>query len=247
MAEVPPKYAYNASTGLPLGTRMGLECIGYYQLHDFNADGSLKSGIPESLFGSVQPGDLRYKDQDNDGFIDQTDFVKIGDPGYPKWAFSFGGEVACKGFDFSVLFSGSAGSTINLLSNNAWRPFLNYGNAFEWAKGAWAYYPEQGIDSRESATFPRLSTQQNDNNYSASTFWIRKNDFLRLRNIELGYEFSGIRFLREAGISQYRLYVNAFNPLTFSNILKEYNMDPETANYGYPALKSYNVGIQITF
>jgi TonB-linked SusC/RagA family outer membrane protein len=247
MAEIPTKYAYNASTGLPLGTIMGLECIGYYQLHDFNADGSLKGDVPESLFGTVQPGDLRYKDQDNDGFIDQTDFVKIGNPSYPKWAFSFGGEVAYKGFDFSVFFTGSAGSTVDLLSNDAWRPFYNYGNAFEWAKGSWAYYPEQGIDTRESATFPRLSTQQNDNNYSASTFWIRKNDYLRLRNIELGYELSGLPFLKDAKISQFRLYVNAFNPFTFSSILREYKMDPETTNYGYPALKSYNAGIQISF
>lgn len=246
MAEVPPKYEYNASTGRPLGTRMGLECIGYYQLHDFNADGSLKPGIPEPLFGTIQPGDLRYKDQDNDGFVDQTDIIEIGNPSYPKWAFSFGGEVAYKGFDFSVFFAGSAGSTV-YLSNDAWRPFLNYGNVYEWAKGAWAYYPEQGIDTRESATFPRLTTQQNDNNYSASTFWIRSNNYLRVKNIELGYEFSSLKFFKNVGISKSRLYVNALNPLTFSSLLKEYNMDPEMANYSYPALKSYNVGIQVTF
>lgn len=246
MAEVPPKFAYNASTGLPLGTRMGLEAIGYYQLHDFNADGSLKSDIPEPLFGAVQPGDLRYKDQDGDGFVDQTDFIKIGDPGYSKWTFSFGGEMAYKGFDLSVFFTGSTGSTVNL-SNNAWRPFLNYGNAYEWAKGAWAYYPEQGIDTRETATFPRLSTQQNDNNYTSSTFWIRKNDYLRLKNIELGYEFSSSQILSNTGISQLRLYVNALNPLTLSQVLREYNMDPEAIGYSYPSLKSYNLGVQITF
>ena len=246
MAEVPPKFAYNASTGLPLGTKMGLEAIGYYQLHDFNADGSLKAGIPVSLFGDVQPGDLRYKDQDGDNYVDQTDYIKIGDPDYPKWAYSFGGEMAYKGFDFSVLFTGSAGSTVSL-TNNAWRPFFDYGNAYEWAKGAWAYYPEQGIDNRANATFPRLSTQQNDNNYTSSSFWIRKNNYLRLKNIELGYEFSNFQLIKNAGISQLRLYVNALNPLTFSSVLKDYNMDPEATGYSYPSLKSYSVGIQITF
>lgn len=246
MAEVPPKFAYNALTGLPLGTKMGLEAIGYYQLDNFNADGSLKTGIPVPLFGGVQPGDLRYKDQDGDNYVDQTDYVKIGDPDYPKWAYSFGGEMAYKGFDFSVLFAGSAGSTVSL-TNNAWRPFLDYGNAFEWAKGAWAYYPEQGIDNRANATFPRLSTQQNENNYAPSTFWIRSNNYLRLKNIELGYEFSNTQFVKNAGIAQLRLYVNALNPLTFSSILKDYNMDPEATGYGYPSLKSYNVGVQITF
>jgi TonB-linked SusC/RagA family outer membrane protein len=246
MAEVPPKFAYNAATGLPLGTKMGLEAIGYYQLNDFNADGSLKSGIPEPLFGDVQPGDLRYKDQDGDNYVDQTDYVKIGEPDYPKWAYSFGGEVAYKGFDFSVLFTGAAGASVSL-TNSAWRPFLDNGNAYEWAKGAWAYYPEQGIDNRANATFPRLSTQQNDNNYQPSTFWIRSNNYLRLKNVELGYEFSNTPFVKNAGISKLRLFVNALNPLTFSSILKDYNMDPEATGYSYPSLKSYNVGVQITF
>jgi TonB-linked SusC/RagA family outer membrane protein len=245
-AEVTPAHPYNATTGLPFGTRMGLEAIGFYQLHDFNADGSLKVGQSTPLFGPVQPGDLRYKDQDGDGFIDETDYVKIGNPSYPNRVFSFGGDVAYRGFDFSVFFTGSVGSTVSLWGVNEWRAFIDYGNAFEWAKGAWAYYPEQNIDTRASATYPRLTTQQNDNNYRPSTFWMRKRDFLRLKNIELGYDFSNNQFITDAGITKFRLYVNALNPLTFSSLLKNYNMDPESG-YGYPALKSYNVGIQITF
>lgn len=247
MGEVKPKYDYSAATGLPLGTRMGLECIGFYQLGDFNLDGSLKEEIPEPLFGKVQPGDLRYKDQDNDDYVDDTDIVKIGEPGYPKWSYSFGGEFSFRGFDLSFLFTGNAGSTVNLLDYSTWRPFQDYGNAFEWAKGAWAYYPEQGIDTRDTATFPRLTTQQNDNNYRSSSFWIRKNNFLRLQNVELGYDFAAFKSVRNAGISKCRLYVNALNLLTVSDLLKDYDMDPEAAHYGYPALKSMNVGVQISF
>lgn len=247
MGEVKPKYDYSAATGHPFGTKMGLECIGFWQISDFNLDGSLKEGIPEPLFGQVQPGDLRYKDQDGDNYVDETDMVKIGEPDYPKWNYSFGGEFEIRGFDFSFRFTGSAGGEVNLMDYSAWKPFINYGNAFEWAKGAWAYYPEQGIDTRETATFPRLTTMQNDNNYRSSSFWIRKNNFLRLQNVEFGYDFSVIRAVREAGISKCRLYVNALNLLTFSSLLKSYNMDPEAAYYGYPALKSFNVGVQISF
>ena len=246
MAEVTPRHPYNALTGLPYASVMGLEQIGFYQVDDFEADGNLKAGLPTPMFGTVQPGDLRYKDQDGDGFVDETDIVQIGNPAYPQWGFSFGGEVAYKGFDFSVFFTGTTGSTRNLVDYNEWRAFYNYGNAFEWAKGAWAYYPEQNIDTRANASYPRLTTQQNENNYRASSFWIRKNDFLRLKNIELGYDFSNQYFVKEAKISKLRLYVNAYNPLTFSSLLKDYNLDPESA-YGYPATKSYNVGIQITF
>lgn len=246
MAEVPPAYSYNARTGLAYGSRIGLEAIGYYQLSDFNADGSLKDGIPEPMFGQVQPGDLRYKDLNGDMYIDQTDVKAIGDPAYPKWSYSFGADLAYKNFDFSFLFSGSAGASVSLLDYSAQTTaFVNNGNASEWAKGAWAYYPEQGIDTRATATYPRLTTQENDNNYRASSFWIRKNDFLRLKNIELGYDFGHLLF-KKSEVSKCRLYVNALNPLTISNLLKDYDMDPES-RYGYPALKSYNVGVQVTF
>lgn len=247
MGEVPPKFAYNAATGRPLGTRMGLTCIGFYEVTDFNLDGTLKEGIPTPLFGSVQPGDLKYQDWDGDKYVDDTDISEIGAPSYPKLQYSFGADLAFKGFDFSFMFTGSAGGTVNLLDYAAWKPFQNYGNIFEWARGAWAYYPEQNIDTRATATFPRLTTGQNDNNYRASSFWIRKNDYLRLQNVEIGYDFATLRAVRNAGISKCRLYVNGLNMLTFSDLLKECKMDPETAYYGYPALKSVNVGVQISF
>ncbi len=246
MAEVPPAYDYNASTGRAYGTRIGLEAIGYYQLSDFNADGSLKEGIPEPMFGTVQPGDIRYRDLNNDNYIDETDVTEIGRPAYPRWSYSFGGDVAWKGFDFSVFFSGAAGGSVNLLDYSAQtRAFVNNGNAYKIAKGAWAYYPEQGIDTRNSATYPRLTTQNNENNYRASTFWIRKSDYLRIKEIELGYDFSQ-KLIRNLDIAKLRVYVNASNPVTFSNLLRNYKMDPES-RYGYPALQSYNVGVQVTF
>jgi len=246
MAEVTPAEPYNARTGKPYGAPMGLEAIGYYQLSDFNADGSLKAGIPEPMFGAVQPGDIRYMDKNNDGYVDQLDNTEIGPPSYPKLSFSFGGNVVYKGFDFSLFFCGSSGASVYLLNYSPqMKAFVNNGNAYEWAKKAWAYYPEQGIDTRANATYPRLTTVENENNYRASTFWIRSNDFLRLKNIELGYDFC-YQYIKNAGISRLRLYVNALNPVTISNVLKDFNMDPESG-YGYPALKSYNVGIQVNF
>jgi TonB-linked SusC/RagA family outer membrane protein len=246
MAEVATAYPYNARTGRALNAVIGLEAIGFYQLSDFNADGSLKDGIPEPMFGSVQPGDIRYRDRNEDGFIDQTDVDMIGNPWYPKWSFGFGGDLAYKGIDFSFLFTGSAGGTRSLLSySSQMMAFVNNGNAYEWAKNAWAYYPEEGIDTRQGATYPRLTTVENENNYRASSFWMRKNDFLRLKTVELGYDFCH-QIIKDSGVSKLRLYVNAMNPITISNLLKNFNMDPESG-YGYPALKSYNVGIQLTF
>ena len=236
MGEVGKRYTYNESIGLPYGSRMGLECVGFYTLADFDLDGELNMGLPVPLFGNVQPGDLKYKDQDGDGYIDETDFVKIGNPSYPTTAFSFGAELKFKSFDLSFLFTGTAGATVNLLDYPQWRTFENNGNAFEWAKGAWAYYPEAKIDTRNTATYPRLTTMTNENNYTSSSFWIKKNNWLRLRHLELGYTIKG-----------FRVFISGYNLLTFSSLLSDYKMDPETVNYGYPQGRSYNAGIQVTF
>lgn len=243
MGEVATKYPYNAATGLPYGTRMGLECIGFYQVKDFDMDGELNMGQPVPLYGAIQPGDLKYKNQDGDEYIDDTDIVKIGNPSYPSLVFSLGAEARFMGFDLSLLITGSAGSTVNLLDYDEWKPFLNYGTAFEWAQGAWVHYPEAKLDTRETATYPRLSTGQNDNNYHSSSFWIKDNAWVRLQEVELGYTIP----VDSKVIKNFRVCLTGYNLLTLSSLLSKYHMDPETVNYGYPASKAVNLGLQISF
>lgn len=245
MDEVAPAYSYNAYTGNPYGTMIGLKADGFYQTEDFNSDGDLKADLPTPLFGSVQAGDIRYVDIDQDGFVDQTDVIKIGNPSHPNLGYSFTAQADYKGFDVNLFFTGAAGGSVNLLSyRNQFVAFVNNGNAYENASGAWAYYPDQGIDTRETATYPRLTTESNENNYRNSSFWIRSNDYLRLKNIEFGYNFTENINLK--GISSLRVFLNANNPFTYSKLLKDYNMDPESG-YGYPALKTYNLGVNISF
>jgi len=113
------------------------------------------------------------------------------------------------------------------------------------AGNAWAYFPNQGIDTRATANYPRLTTKSNTNNYSNSTFWIKTGNFLRLRNAELGYSLPA-PVLNRMHIEKLRIYVSAVNPVTWSYLSKHYNIDPETTS-GYPGLKSWNVGISLTF
>jgi hypothetical protein len=141
---------------------------------------------------------------------------------------------------------GAGGSSINILNYaTQTQAFVNNGNAYEIAQGAWAYYPNEGIDTRSTATYPRLTTATNANNYRTSSFWIKSGNFLRIRNIELGYTFSA-RLINRIGLSKLRVFVNATNPVTWSSLLKHHHMDPETQS-GYPALKSYNTGLSVTF
>ena len=246
MQEVPTANAFSAKTGRAYGTLIGLVADGFYDITDFDANGNLLGGITPA-FGTVQPGDLKYKDLDGNNVIDQNDVTAIGRSEYPEWYYSFGGKVGYKGFDLEVLFQGTAGVSANLLDN--WDQvvaFVDNGNAFDIAKGAWAYYPTEGIDNRAKATYPRLTTQSNENNYQLSSFWVKDASYLKLRTVELGYNFSS-EMLKKVGIGNLRVYFNANNLFTISSLLKDYNIDPENVASCYPMMKSFNAGVSITF
>lgn len=248
MAEVAPAYSYNAQTGRPYGTLIGLVADGFYDVDDFNADGSLKADLPQPMFGAVQPGDIKYRDLDRSGFVDQNDVTKVGKSPYPEWTYSLGAAFNYRGFDFSFLLQGIAGASFNLLDNAVQtRAFVDNGNVYPIARGAWAYYPEQGIDTRATATYPRLTTQSNENNYQLSSFWVKSRNFMRVRNIEVGYNFRHHAKFRAAGISNFRIYLNVTNPFTVSKLMSDYDLDPELLSYRYPVLKSYNIGVSLTF
>jgi len=235
-AEIPNKYAYMNQTGRPYGTPIGLVADGFYQIDDFNADGTLKAGLPVPAYGAVQPGDIKYKNLNDDNVIDAMDVTAIGKSYYPEFYYSFGTNLKYKGFDLDLMFRGSTGASVNLLNYPAqFVTFVNNGNAYPVAQDAWAYYPDQGIDTRATATYPRLTTKSNDNNYQTSSFWIKDNSFLRIQYVELGYKISSFRF-----------FLNATNPVTWSKLLKDYKMDPESY-YGYPSLESYTFGFSVTF
>ncbi|WEK33574.1 MAG: SusC/RagA family TonB-linked outer membrane protein [Candidatus Pseudobacter hemicellulosilyticus] len=246
-AEVPTLNDFSRVTGSPIGTPIGLIADGFYDIDDFDADGTLKDGIPTPAFGAVQPGDIKYKDLDGNNRVDQNDVTRIGDPEYPNLIYAIDAGARFKGFDLSVLFQGAAGTDVNLLTAAAYQTvaFVQNSNITPIAGNAWAYYPDQGIDTRASANYPRLTTKANENNYRTSSFWMKKGNFLRIRQIEAGYNIPAAT-LRRMGLNQLRVYVSAINPFTWSYLGREYGLDPETWS-GYPGLKSYNVGINLTF
>ena len=254
----PVPYAANSAVGKPIGTPIGLIANGLYQTTDFNADGTLKSTLPKPTFGTVQPGDIKYKDLNGDSIVDNNDVAPIGKSTVPTCTYSFGANFTYKHFDFGFVLQGAANASVNLLSSaiptSMFKPLVGNntgGNAFANANSAWAYYPNEGIDTRATAVLPRLSTQNNVNNYPttstspSSSFWYKNNDFLRVRNIEIGYNLSD-RYLSKYGLSQFRIFINTTNPFTFSKFLKTYHLDPESLG-GYPALKTVSIGLTTAF
>ncbi|MDR1681844.1 MAG: SusC/RagA family TonB-linked outer membrane protein, partial [Candidatus Symbiothrix sp.] len=246
MAELPTASPYASKTGKSIGTPVGYEAIGFYDISDFDAGGNLIDN-PVPSMGAVQPGDIKYRNLNDDNVIDERDKKETGHTSFPDFVYSFAAQLDYKGFDLRILMQGVSGRDVNLLSGayNKVVAFENNGNVYEWAKNRWAYYPEQDIDTRSSATYPRLSKEYNTNNYTASSFWIKDGSFLKIRNIELGYNFpKGLLSVLKLGSA--RIYINGINLFTISSLLSEYNIDPETMS-GYPGIKSYNAGLTIGF
>lgn len=238
--------ATNYTTGRPLWSFIGYEFDGFYDISDFAADGSLNASLPTSTLGNVMPGDVKYKDLNGDNIIDGRDMTLVGNSIIPTINYAGILNVGYGGLNLRILLHGAANRSINLLeAANQIIAFENNGNAFAVANNRWAYFPSQNIDTRATATYPRLSLLGSNNNYVTSNLWVKDAGFLRLRNVELSYNFPS-DLLRGTFISDARIFISAINPLTFSKILTDYNMDPEIQT-GYTALKSYNIGFTVNF
>jgi hypothetical protein len=151
-------------------------------------------------------------------------------------------NLSYKGFDLYAQLDGVDGRELNLLAYDQSSAFINGGNAYDIAEGRWAYFPEAGIDTRSTATYPKLSTQSSSNNTQASDFWLVDGAYMRLRNVTLGYNVP----LRSSVVSKLRFELVGTNLLTISKTMDDYGFDPSNP-LGYPVMKTYNIGLSITF
>lgn len=238
MDEVSGLKEYQQRTGKSVTQLWGLQAIGFY------ADQQDIDNSPLSTFYKTRPGDIKYVNQNpaEDNLIDEYDEVPIGHPTVPEivYGLSLGAEYA--GFDLSATFNGMANRSVYLNNASIWS-LMNNNKATAIAYGAW----EKGVREAD-ATFPRLTTENNLNNFRPSSFWIKNGSFLRLGSLEVGYTIPN-KLLKRAGISKLRFYFNAQNLFTADNLGK-YNLDPEVVDAGvtgYPVTKSFNFGINLNF
>lgn len=230
LKEAPKEYDYQYSAGKQIGEMWMLTSQGF-----FADDADVANSAPQS-FGTVNPGDIKYVDYNEDGVVDANDNSASGKSWYPSLIFSLNSDISYKNFDFSMLWQGTHGSyTYDPLYEI---PFQNK-NASTNAFLAWT--PE----TASTAKYPRLTTTNFNNNNQGSDFWLLDNNYIRLKSVELGYTFSSAK-LKHAGFENIRVYLNGYNVLTFSN----HNFDPEYPTAGiwqYPASKVYSLGLNFTF
>ncbi len=242
--EAPRNQPYQFRTGRSVGQPFGYKYDRFFTQADLDfvnlnkANGTIED-VPTFLV-NLKPGDLIYKDLNNDGVINIDDQTAIGFPDYPQYNFGINLNVNVKNFDFNMAWAGAT-NTSRLLENTLNTPFENStrGLLQIFADNTWT--PE----TANTATLPRLSFNGNSNNSLASDFWIRDASYIRLKTLETGYNFKGI-FFKKMGISTFRLFFNANNLITISK-LKIIDPEARTVRPQYPLLKLYNLGVKLNF
>ncbi|MDR7129541.1 TonB-linked SusC/RagA family outer membrane protein [Algoriphagus sp. 4150] len=233
-------YPWLQRTGHPVDQFWGLVSDGFY-----NTAAELAEA-PSSAFASqLQPGDIRYVDQNGDGVIDQNDEVPIGYSKFPQvvYGLSFGGDY--KGFDFSILFQGADKVSTYIGEMGAWAFDTDWRNATTSHLERWT--PER-YEAGLPITYPRveLSPTSGKHNYRPSDFWLQDVSYIRLKNVEVAYRFQPV-ILSRIGVSSLRVFVNGNNLLTWSQME---NLDPESPTGRgafYPQMRVYNVGVNVQF
>lgn len=237
MDEPDMEYEYRMRTGHPLGQQFGYIAEGLFK------DQEEIDNSPEQKFGSVRPGDVKYRDVNNDGVVDANDEVAIGYSNIPEIIYGFGSQFMWKGIDLGVFFRGQARATY-ALGGSTFIPFsegVGKGNVFEMALDRWT------VDNpNPDAFYPRLSDGRSTNNWQRSTRNIYSGNLLRLAEIEVGYTF-GQKIVSALGLQALRIHILANNVGLFSS----WDMwDPETGTANgnsYPLPRKINVGIRTTF
>ena len=219
--------------GNPIGAYFGYKAIGIYRteadLQRTNSKGEVikQNGVAPKL------GDIMYADLDDDGNITPEDRDIIGNP-FPKYSYSFNLGASWKNFDLSTFWQGVGG-----IYRYSWETSTDIrGNLTNrWVNR----YSADNIN----APMPALGNTMND---SYSSFWLKKSDYLRLKNLEFGYTFRQTE-LAKVGISSIRVYFAGSNLLTFTPLK---NWDPEkssgdTRNDVHPNMRTYSFGLNIQF
>ncbi|MCL3780687.1 TonB-dependent receptor [Prolixibacteraceae bacterium JC049] len=208
---------------------------------------------PYQAFGSyrVGGGDIKYTDVNGDGIITEADQVPIGNPTLPEIVYGFGFSFGYKNFDFSAFFQGLANESF-WIDPKKTAPFVRgetkkgskiYGENQVLKAYADSYWSESNRDVY--ALWPRLSVTENPNNTQTSTWFMRDGSFLRLKQVELGYNLPK-SFRERLGLANCRFYVNASNLLTFSKF-KLWDVEMGGNGLGYPVQRTINLGINVSF
>jgi len=233
--------------GRSIGDFYVLETDGIFQSWDevYEHTTTLEDGSVKMIQPDAEPGDIRYKDLNSDGTINESDKRYYGSP-LPKASLGLNFNAEYKGFDFSLFFYGVTG---NMIYNNV-KYYLERMNETSNAPANLVPWTTEN----HSTTTPRAVIGQTDNTLAYSDRWIEKGDYLRLQNVQLGYTFPKKWMNATKVINSSRIYIGAQNLFTLTNYS---GYDPEISGGSvyakgnddghYPPVKTVTFGLQVSF
>jgi hypothetical protein len=234
--EAEGRLPWQKQTGYPMESGLFYEAIGIFRTQD-DLDNYPHLGI-------ARTGDVIFKDVSNDGKIDGDDMTRIYKNAVPPIIGGLTFKVAYKNFDLAALIQGQAGA-VRYIQFMGSKTGANYMKTF---------YDNRWTENNTNSEYPR-TFNRNDEYWVSSdhqnTFWLRKTDFIRLKNIEIGYNLPpGIS--SKIGITNLRLHAGGYNVITWSPDLKDFDPELEAkgdgfAGQGYPLQKMITAGLSIIF
>ncbi|HVU54875.1 MAG TPA: SusC/RagA family TonB-linked outer membrane protein [Puia sp.] len=243
--EAPGAPAWQRATGHPFGAsgspNNGAAFLAYEYAGAFKDQKEIDANTIDytGVTPALKPGDMKFKDVNGDGKITGDDQVRLNKTQDPTFTGGVNMRVGWKNFDLSVLFQGATGGLLYIGTESG-----DIGNYLQWS------YDHQWTIDHPSSTDPRLANRGNTyftgGGASNNTYFLRNSDYLRLKNVELGYNISPA-VLKKAGISVFRVYASGLNLITWD---KMKIWDPEsTSGSGqyYPQSRIINIGARVTF
>jgi TonB-dependent starch-binding outer membrane protein SusC len=205
----------------------------------FKSQQEIDASPPQRFAGKLQPGDIKYKDINKDGVIDNYDRTMTDYNDTPNTYYGFYIGAKYKSIDFSLIGQGVSGRTIQLRtlvmagSNN--NGYIN-----QFSTNAW-------YENNTSAPYPRLGISDRGNNTADSDFWLRSGNYLRLKSVEVGYTIPSA-LTQKINIRSLRIYFNGFNLLNFNKVGAKVDPEMPFAGYNsYPYLRTLTAGLNLKF
>ena len=228
-----PAYPNLSVIGTQTDAARGLVALGFFQ------DQADIDNSPLQQFGQVKVGDIKYKDVNEDGVINENDVVSLDyGTAFPSlnYSFSFGFEY--KGFGMNATFQGAGNQIKNLrYVDGVWGALSDNRNLSQ------EYYDNCFDTAGVNALYPRLSTENVANNAQESTLWYRNVAWFKMRDCEVYYRLPA-SLLKNGKVSDAKIFVQGQNLLSFDNISA---MDAENLNTGYPVMKAVTLGLSVVF
>lgn len=244
--------AYIAKVGQPIGQMYGFISDGVYQLSDFNDNGNgtytLKDDVTSNgnSRANIKPGDIKYKDLNNDKLINSADYTTIGN-GSPKHQGGLNNNFTYKNFDLNIFFQWSYGNdvlNVNRLVFEGNALNKSYLNQFASYSDRWSITNQQSTNFRTGGYY--------GGGYASR--YVEDASYLRLKTVSIGYNIPKM-VLNKTGIKSARVYASGQNLITWTNYT---GMDPEVNTYSsaltpgfdwsaYPRAKTFTMGINLTF